>query len=88
MKPVTSQDLLDSVLDFIVNFKSMYGGCSPSMREIAEHIMATRGGHCSTSYVSYLLDLMVKDHMIVQLADLESRNIVVPGYSWRKEDEE
>lgn len=84
----TSDELMRNVLCFIIEFKRMYGGCSPSMREIAEHVMATRGGSCSTSYISFVLDQMVEKNMIVQLADLESRNIVVPGFSWRANEVE
>ena len=84
----TDEKLFDSILGFIIGFKALYNGCSPTLEDCCEHVQATRGGSCSRSYMSFLLGEMEERHMVVRLDDLESRNLAVPGYSWRKENEE
>ena len=67
----------ESLLRFIVEYKSEHDGNSPSIREII-----TGAGFSSTSMVNYYLDKLERRGRIVREDGLQSRGIKIPGGKW------
>ena len=68
---------VDRVFEFIVRYKKIHDGNSPTIREIGDMC-----GISSTSVVSFHLDMLVKDGLI-RRDDLLTRSIEVVGGKWK-----